>query len=174
MKKFLIVFAVLLVVVGPIVGYWIKTSNTEKTLRNKIPAQIDKVDMFYTKLVEILVTKAGVTKAYAEAATDFQVAVMEGRYSTGEKMMMWIQEANPTFDQSLYKDLMNSIEGLREGFFIEQVKLRDLKLTHDNLIDIFPSSLFVGKRGKIDVQILVNVETKEARETGIDKTPELF
>jgi hypothetical protein len=69
---------------------------------------------------------------------------------------------------------MNSVEGLRDGFFIEQTKLRDLKLTHDNMIDLFPSSLFVGKRGKIEVQLLVNKETKKARETGIDEGPELF
>ena len=58
-----------------------------------------------------------------------------------------------------YDKLMNTVEGLREGFYIEQKKLRDMKLTHDNMIDLFPSSLFVGDRGKIDVQLLINKET---------------
>lgn len=173
-KVTLIVLALLLVIGLPITKYGINTSNTEKGIRNAIPAQTDVVDLFYTKMWEELSTKAGVTKEYAKDATAFQVAVMEGRYSTGEKMMMWIQESNPTFDQSLYKDLMNSIEGLRDGFFIEQTKLRDMKLTHDNLIDMFPSNIFVGKRGKIDVQLLVNEATKEARKTDIDTSPELF
>lgn len=157
-----------------IIGYGIKVSNDEIKLRNKIPAQVDAVDLYYTKLWEILKTKAGVTKQYAKDVSKFQKDIMEGRYSTGNKMMMWIQESNPTFDQSLYKDLMNSIEGLREGFFIEQKKLRDMKLTHDNLITLFPSKLFVGKRGQIEVQLLVNEATKTARETGIDSSPELF
>lgn len=173
-KVFLIIVGVILILGGVTANYGIKTSNTEKKIRNTIPAQTDKVDLYYTKLVEILVTKAGITKEYAKANTEFQVAIMEGRYSTGTKMMMWIQESNPKFDQSLYKDLMNSVEGLREGFYIEQSKLRDIKLAHDNLIDLFPSSLFVGSRGKIEVQLLVNQATKTARETGIDETPKLF
>jgi hypothetical protein len=174
-KGLFVLFVSALVLFGIyVVGLWIKTSNTEKTLRNQIPAQIDKVDLYYTKLVEILVTDAGVTKEYARANTEFQKEIMEGRYGTGEKVMMWIQESNPQFDPSLYKDLMNTIKGLREGFFIEQSKLRDMKLQHDNLIDLFPTSIFVGKRGKIDVQLLVNQETKDARATGIESTPKLF
>ena len=173
-KTFLIILGVVILASIPVISYWVNTSNTEIDIRNTIPAQTDNVDLFYTKMWETLSTKAGVTKEYAKDATAFQVAVMEGRYSTGEKMMMWIQESNPTFDQSLYKDLMNSIEGLREGFFVEQQKLRQLKLEHDNLITKFPSKIIVGKRGQIEVQLLVNQATKNARETGIDESPTLF
>lgn len=167
----LAIVALLAVVVG---SYAVKTVNTEISLRTAIPAQVDNVDLFYTKMWETLQTKASVTQKYATDVTKFQKDIMEGRYSTGDKMMMWIQESNPTFDQSMYKDLMASIEGLREGFFIEQSKLRDMKRTHDNLILMFPSRIFVGKKEPIEVQLLVNEATKEARSTGIDKSPTLF
>ena len=173
-KVFLIILGVVIVLGGLIANYGIKISNNEIDLRIAIPAQTDKVDMYYTQLVEILVTKAGVSREYATQNKEFQKSIMEGRYSTGNKSMMWIQEANPEFDASLYKDLMNSIEGLRKGFFVEQSKLRDLAMQHERLIKRFPSKIFVGKRGVIEVQILVNKATKTARETGIESTPDLF
>lgn len=173
-KVFLIILTVVLVLGGLVANYGVKTSNGEKSMRNAIPAQTDAVDLFYTKLWETLKTNAGIVKENVTNQKEFAIGIMEGRYSTGEKSMMWIQEQNPNFDASGYDKLMNTVEGLREGFYIEQKKLRDMKLTHDNMIDLFPSSLFVGDRGKIDVQLLINKETKTARATGIDEGPELF
>jgi len=170
-----IVIVTVLVIFGAFVAnYGIQTSNTERSIRNAIPAQTDVIDLYYTNLWETLKTNAGIVKEDVKNQTEFAQSIMEGRYSTGEKSMMWIQEQNPDFDRSGYEKLMNEVEGLREGFKVEQEKLRDMKLTHDNLIDLFPSKVFVGKRGKIEVQLLVNNETKTARETGIDEGPDLF
>jgi len=99
---------------------------------------------------------------------------MEGRYSTGGEMMKWIQEANPEFDASLYKDVMNSIEGQREGFFVEQKKLRDMAVQHEVMLKTFPQKLVLGKREAIEVIILKNVATQKAYETGTDSSPKLF
>jgi len=173
-KTLLITSGVIILFAIFIVGYFIKISNSEKSLRNKIAAQQEMCEAYYTKLWEILKTKAGVADEYAKKFKDIQIGIMEGRYSTGGEMMKWIQEANPNFDASLYKDVMNSIEGERNGFFVEQKKLRDIKVTHDNMIDLFPSNLIVGKRGKIDVIILKNIATKAAYESGTDTSPDLF
>jgi hypothetical protein len=89
-------------------------------------------------------------------------------------MMKWIQEANPEFDASLYKDVMNSIEGQREGFFVEQKKLRDMSVLHEVMLKTFPKKLVIGKREPINVIILKNVATKAAYETGTDSSPDLF
>lgn len=173
-KTGIILLGVILTLALVIGIYVIKTSNAEKMLRNKIPAQEEMCQAFYTKLWEILQQKAGVANEYAEKFKEIQIGIMEGRYSQGGQMMKWIQEANPEFDASMYKDVMNSIEGERNGFFVEQEKLRDLKLQHDNMIDLFPSNVIVGQRGKIDVVILKNTATKRAYETGTDSSPELF
>jgi hypothetical protein len=174
MKGLLISLGVGLVLVGAIVLWAIGVSNAEIKLRAKISGQQEMTEAFYTKLWEVLKTKAGVAEEYAEKFKEIQVGIMEGRYSTGGEMMKWIQEANPEFDASLYKDVMNSIEGQREGFFVEQKKLRDMSVQHEVMLKTFPKKLVIGKREPITVIILKNVATKAAYETGTDSSPDLF
>ena len=174
MKGLLISLGVGLVLVGAIVLWAIGVSNSEIKLRAKISGQQEMTEAFYTKLWEVIKTKAGVAEEYAEKFKEIQVGIMEGRYSTGGEMMKWIQEANPEFDASLYKDVMNSIEGQREGFFVEQKKLRDMSVLHEVMLKTFPKKLVIGKREAINVIILKNVATKAADETGTDSSPELF
>jgi hypothetical protein len=175
MKGLLITAGVIIVLVASTIVWAIGTSNTEIRLRNRMSGQQEMCQAYYTKLWEILKTKAGVAEEYADQFKDIQTAIMEGRYS-GDKgeMMLWIQEANPQFDASLYKDVMNAIEGERNGFFVEQQKLRDMKVQHDNMLKIFPSKLVLANREPIDVVILKNVATQVAYETGTDQSPELF
>lgn len=174
MKNILIVLGVVLLIGGCIGGYWVSTSNSEITLRAKVEGQQEMTEAFYTKLWEIIKTQAKVANEYAEQFKEIQVGIMEGRYSTGGEMMKWIQESNPEFDASMYKKLMNSIEGERNGFFIEQKKLRDMKVTHDIMLKTFPSKMVVGDREPVEVVILKNLATKKAYETGTDSSPELF
>ena len=173
-KGLLITLVVVLVVGGALVAWGVGVSNTEKRLVNKIEAQQEATEVFYTKLWEILKSKAGVTEEYAEQFKEIQFGIMEGRYSTGGEMMKWIQEANPEFDASLYKDLMNSIEGERNGFFIEQKKLVDMEKQHKDMLEVFPKSVILKNRDAVTITVLKNVATKEAFETGTDSSPELF
>jgi hypothetical protein len=69
---------------------------------------------------------------------------------------------------------MNIIVSQRDGFKFRQKELLDLKREHDNLIDLFPSSLFVGSRGKIDVIIVTSTRTEEAFKSGKDDDTKLF
>jgi len=174
MKGFLITLGVLIVLAGSLVVWGIGVSNSERTLRNKIEAQQEMTEAYYTKLWEVLKTKAGVADEYAEQFKEIQLGIMEGRYSTGGEMMKWITEANPEFDASLYKDVMNSIEGERNGFFVEQVKLRDMNKQHDDMLVTFPKKVILKDREVIEVIILKNVATQEAYKTGTDSSPELF
>ena len=173
-KGLLITLVVVLIVGGALVAWGVGVSNTEKRLVNKIEAQQEATEVFYTKLWEILKSKAGVTEEYAEQFKEIQFGIMEGRYSTGGEMMKWIQEANPEFDASLYKDLMNSIEGERNGFFIEQKKLVDMEKQHKDMLEVFPKSVILKNRDAVTITVLKNVATKEAFETGTDSSPELF
>ena len=174
MKGFLIGLVITVFVAGGLVAWGVGVSNSERTLRNKIEAQQEASEIFYTKLWEILKSKAGVTSEYAEQFKEIQFGIMEGRYSTGGEMMKWIQEANPEFDASLYKDLMNSIEGERNGFFIEQKKLIDMQKQHKDMLVTFPKKVILAKREKVEIVVLKNVVTKEAFSTGTDQSPDLF
>jgi hypothetical protein len=85
-----------------------------------------------------------------------------------------ITEANPNFDASMYKKLMVSIEAQREGFFREQKKLVDLKLSHDNLRKKFPSKMFVGSEPELELKLITDSRTKDVMESGEDNDIELF
>jgi hypothetical protein len=174
MKGFLIGLVVLVIFGGSLVIWGVGVSNSERTLRNKIEAQQEATEIFYTKLWGILKSKAGVTEEYAEQFKEIQFGIMEGRYSTGGEMMKWIQEANPEFDASLYKDLMNSIEGERNGFFIEQKKLIDMQKQHRDMLVVFPKKVILKNREAIEIVVLKNAVTKEAFTTGNDQSPDLF
>ena len=174
MKGLFISLGVGLVLVSSIVLWIIGVSNAEIKLRAKISGQQEMTEAFYTKLWEVIKTKAGVAEEYADKFKEIQTAIMEGRYSTGGQMMKWIQEANPEFDASLYKDVMNSIEGQREGFFVEQKKLRDMSVVHEVMLKTFPKKIILGSREAINVIILKNVATQKAYETGTDSSPDLF
>jgi hypothetical protein len=174
MKGFLIGLVAVVFIAGGIILWAIGVSNSEIKLRARISGQQEMTEAFYTKLWEVLKTKAGVADEYAEKFKEIQTAIMEGRYSTGGEMMKWIQEANPEFDASLYKDVMNSIEGQREGFFVEQKKLRDMAVLHEVMLKTFPKKLIIGTREPIEVIILKNVATQKAYETGTDSSPDLF
>lgn len=174
MKGLFISLGVIILIAGSIILWAIGVSNTEITLRAKVSGQQEMTEAFYTKLWEVIKTKAGVAEEYAEKFKEIQVGIMEGRYSTGGEMMKWIQEANPEFDASLYKDVMNSIEGQREGFFVEQKKLRDMSVQHEIMLKTFPKKLIIGKREPVSVIILKNVATQKAYETGTDSSPDLF
>ena len=173
-KTVLIVTGVIAILVLGIIFWAVGVSNSEIKLRAKISGQQEMTEAYYTKLWEVLTTKAGVATEYADKFKEIQTSIMEGRYSTGGDLMKWIQEANPEFDASLYKDVMNSIEGQREGFFIEQKKLRDMAVQHEMMLKSWPSKMILKNREPIVVIILKNIATKQAYETGTDQSPVLF
>lgn len=173
-KSLVIILIVVGFIVGCLVVWGINISNNERTLRNQIANQHEVTEAYYTKLWEVIQTKAGVADEYAEQFKEIQLGVMEGRYSTGGDMMKWIQEAGVELSPELYKDLMNSIEGERNGFFIEQTKLRDMKKQHDDMLVVFPKKVVLRDRESIEVIILKNVATQEAYQTGTDTSPKLF
>ena len=174
MKGFLIGLIAIIAIVGGVILWAIGVSNSEIKLREKISGQQESCEIFYTKLWEVIKTKAGVADEYAEKFKEIQVEVMEGRYSTGGEMMKWIQEAGVNLTPELYKDVMNSIEGERNGFFVEQKKLIDMNVQHGIMLKTFPKKLVLANRESIEIMVLKNVATKNAYETGTDQSPELF
>jgi len=88
--------------------------------------------------------------------------------------MKWVQESNPEFDTSLYKDLMDSVEGLRANFATEQKLLFDIAREHKNLREQIPFSFIAGGRPEIDVNLVTSTRSKEAVDYGVDDDVNLF
>ena len=149
-------------------------NNTEIDLRNNFTAQETVCEGFYDKMWKILKSQAQITDKYAKDFEKIYTGIMKGRYSSGGGLMKWVQERNPEFDSSMYKKLMVSVESQREGFFREQKKLVDFKLTHDNLRQKFPSTLVVGSAKPLEVNLITSSKTKKVFETGEENDIDLF
>jgi uncharacterized protein YqiB (DUF1249 family) len=158
-------------------------SNAEVKLRNRAVAQEKVCEANFDKMWKVIKQKAGVTEQYKDGFRDIYVDLIRGRYANtdssgtvkqSDNLMKWIQESNPVFDVSLYKDLMVAIEAQREAFFDEQKTLIDIKMQHDNCLNTFPSSLFVGSRPVIEIKIITSETTEEVYSTGQENNIELF
>jgi hypothetical protein len=148
-------------------------SNKEVLIRNEFNAQQKNCEIVFDKMWKTIKDEANVTDQYKEGFREIYVGMMDARYGNDgnagkETLMKWIQESNPTFDPSLYAKLMNTIEGSREGFTVEQKKLLDINRTHRNLCSTFPNSMILSGRPAFDVKLVTSAQTKEAYATGED------
>lgn len=150
-------------------------NNHEVRLRNQISSQQKNNEAVFDNTWKILQQQAGVATQHKEAFKEIYADLMSGRYSNGGgEMMKWIQEHNPQFDSSLFKQLMNSIEAQRTLFTREQQKLIDLKREHDNLRQTIPSSFFVGSRPEVEITIVTSQKTDMTFSTGQENDIHLF
>jgi hypothetical protein len=176
MKKTILIGIGVFIIAAIVIVIWaVSTSNSEKKLVNAMDAQKEVVSLYYDKMWKILKQKAGVAEQAKSAFKEIYVPLIEGRYSKGDgTLMKWITEQNPSFDMGLYKDVQNSIEAERNGFFIEQKKLTDMNREHQNLLELFPSSIICGNRPKYEYTPITSAETKEVVRTGEENDIKLF
>jgi hypothetical protein len=177
MKKTIILIAVALVVLLSVIytATSISYTNKEAGLRAAIEAKVEANKSNYTKMFEVLVNEAGVAAQYADDFKEIYPKLVEGRYNHGGgQMMQWIQEHNPQFDTSLYKQVMTSIEAQRESFHTTQVELIDLSRQHNTLLKKFPGNWFLSDVPPIKIPVIVNDATDKAFKSGKEAMPELF
>lgn len=176
MKKVIIIGVSILTFVIIVVIIGVSASNKEIRLRSQITAQKQVCEAFYDKLWKVIAQKAQVADQYKGAFKEIYPQLIEGRYGNekGGTLMKWITESNPTFDVSLYKDLMTSIEAERAGFFMEQKRLVDLNNEHRIIRQTFPASIFIGGRSDIAITIVSSDATKRVMETGKENDIDIF
>jgi hypothetical protein len=181
MKKGLLIFAGIVVILGLMVAFWaIGLSNSEIKLRNRGNAQQEACAAYFDKVWKVLQQQAQVADQYKDGFKEIYTALMEGRYSGDsngqgkETFMKWIQESNPTFSPALYEKLMAAIEGQREGFFIEQQKLIDIDREHKNMRMTFPNSIVIGKRADLGIKIIKSLKTDDVYKSGQENDIDLF
>lgn len=171
-----IILAILCCIAVPLIITGISISNKEVKLRSTITAQKEVVESYFDKMWKVIEQKAQVANEYKVAFKEIYPALIEGRYGNeqGGTLMKWITESNPTFDVSLYKDLMKSIEAERAGFFMEQKRLIDLNNEHRIIRNTFPGSFFIGNRPDIEIKIISSSKTKAIIEQGEENDINLF
>lgn len=148
------------------------TSNKEIGLRNRAETQRKKVEIVYDQMWKIIRDKAKVTDNYKDAFKDIYTGIISGRYDKGDgALLKFVTESNPNFDISLYSSLMQSIEAERNNFTVAQSAMIDIIREHDNLLQKFPSSIFIGSRPRIEYTVISSTKSKEVMQSGKDDEP---
>jgi hypothetical protein len=159
-----------------IIGFmYIGASNKEIALRNQIKAKQAANKASFDTVWKVIAGKASVTEKERESFRTTFIDIMNARTGNDKNLMWkWAHEAQIPINNDLWKDLSVAIESQREGFKQDQQMLLDLNREHDNMIDTFPSSLFVGQRGKITVQIVTSTKTEQTFQTGKEENADPF
>lgn len=158
-----------------VVIMYIKYNNEEVSLRKEAEAQIGKVETVHDTMWKVIKQKAGVTEEYRDTFEKIFPEIISGRYSQdGATSMKWIQESNPEFDTSLYKDLMQAIEVQRMYFNQAQTRMLDIIRQRETLLELIPAKFFISNKTKIDYKIISSTNTKTVVQTGIDDDVDLF
>ena len=162
---------VVIIFVAAIINY----NNQEVSLRKEAEAQRKNIEGIHDRMWKTIKQKAGVTEQYREAFEKVYPQIMSGRYGNDiEAAMKWIQEANPEFDTSLYKDLMQTIEVQRAYFHNSQERMLDIVRERETLLDTIPAMFFIFNRRKIEYTMVTSTRSKKAMDTGLDDESELF
>lgn len=151
-------------------------SNEEIELRNQAVAQQKANEATFDKVWKVLKQKAGIMDKQREDFRAVYTGIMNERYqgeANGAPAFKWIKEHNPEFPMDMYKDISNAIESNRATFLRVQKRLIDIKREHDNIRKKFPSSLIVGSRPELDIQIVTSKRTKRTFETGEENEEDL-
>jgi hypothetical protein len=95
--------------------------------------------------------------------------------------MKWVQESNPNANyeavSALYADLSRSIEGQRDGFFMEEKMIQSIVLEHDNIMTKFPSGWILSSfmsRTRLTYKPITSDVTDEVIKTGKDNNTKVF
>lgn len=174
------VIAILAILVLSLIGSFVSFSNQEIDLRNRFTQKMEERTAFYDKMWKTLSQKSQIALKNDSSFTRNVDAIMSGRKDSEGVFMKWIQESNPNanYDQVsiLYQDLSRSVEGERDGFFIQEKMIQGIVLEHSNLIGKFPGSLwnsFLG-REKLVYKPITSDRTDEVIKTGKDNNVDLF
>ena len=162
----------LTIVIG---SMYVSASNGEIELKNQATAQEQVCKNNYDAMFKEIAQIAEVSDQYKETFKEIYPALIEGRYKNdGNTLMKWIQESNPSFDTKLYSKLIDVIESKRDGFKHEQDKLADVAREHNNILEKWPSSMFVGSRPKLNITFVSSSKTKEVYRTGEENDIDVF
>lgn len=157
-------------------GAYIGSHNREVTLRTAIEAKQTANQATFDNMWKKIAQVAEVTEAQKNALKEIFVEHAQARTGSGSDgaVMKWITESVPNVDVSVYKNLQNIITSARDSFTSDQLALLDLKREHDKLLLTFPSTLFVGGRPRIEVQIVTSGRTQSTFATGKDEDTKVF
>ena len=162
------------------IGSFISFSNQEARLNNTFTQKMNERTAFYDKMWKTISQKSQIALKNDSSFYRNVNAIMEGRKDAGDVFMKWVQESNPNANYdavgNLYADLSRTVEGQRDGFFMEEKMIQSVVLEHENLISTFPGTfwnIFLGRKS-ITYKPITSDRTDEVIRTGKDNDVEVF
>lgn len=175
----LVTIGVVVLVLLTLIFSFISWKNDVVDLDTQYEQKISERTAFYDKMFKIISGKTQIAVKNDNSFKEVVNAQVQGQKNGEQLMMAWVQQSNPTatFSEvsSLYRELGNTIEGQREGFFETEKILSDIVRQHTNLIKKFPGSLyniFSGEKVK-EYKPIQSTTTSEVMRTGIDDNVKL-
>jgi hypothetical protein len=154
----------------------ISATNRDVELRAAAAAQQEALATNFDKLWKTIQQQAEVATAERESFRKTYVEIMNaqrGQAGNGS-LASFLSQAGVTVSPELFRQLMTSIEAQRESFNREQTHLIKIKQEHDTLRGRFPSSIFVGGRPPIEIQLVTSARTEEALSSGREDGVHVF
>lgn len=168
-KTIILIILAIVVLAATYFGLLINYQSSEVRLRATITQKQKTNEASRDTMFNILKNKAGVLEQHREDFKAIWVDLVGKRYENDKGVLFkWVQEKNPEWDTSLYKDLMVSIEAERHRFLRDQVELASLKVSHDTLLNSPVSGFFLSGRAPIEITIVTSSGSQEAFRTGTD------
>lgn len=165
MIALIIIAAVILLIV---VIYFFYVNNREVALRKEAEAQNKNIASVHDTMWKIIKDKASVSEKYRETFEKIYPELINGRYKDNDATMKWIQEANPDFDTSLYRDLMQAIESQRMYFQRAQERMLDIIRERETLLNSMPAKFFITNKQAIEYTVIASDKTNEVMQTRVD------
>ena len=157
-------------------GSVISTNNELVAMEQGLQAQYDQDRNAYDNMFKKFQEVAQVPAMYTEDLKKVYDSAIQNRYGKdGSKaMFQWIQEHNPNFDSSMYRQIQQVIEAGRNSFEAEQKMLLDKKRVYLTALNQFPTVVVARMLGfpKIDlkkIDILTSERTEQAFGTKKDE-----
>lgn len=177
MNKTLVIGLAVGFVTFGIIGTAISASNTANRFEKTIKASHRDSENILGQYAPKLAEQIGVSKLQANAVRDIISGANETRYGEqgSQASIQWIQEQNPTLDQSNYRVILETIEAGRNDFKIKQTMKIDQLREYETALGNIPGGLMMKLTGwpsedffeKYEV-IIVSDHAGKAFETGRD------
>ena len=150
--------------ISSLMGINNQCASFEQTIIAQYKQNQNSYDNYFKKVKEV----AQVPDMYTASFKSVYDGMMKGRYGAeGSKaVFQWIQENNPSFDSSVFKEIQEVIVAGREDFEANQKTLLDKKQVYQSMLNSMPDGFFAKIVGypKIDLSkydIVTSDETEK-------------
>ncbi len=144
--------------------------NNKYNFSNKQKAS----ELVMDKMTKILCQQAGISTEYKGQFVESTQAIMAGRKDAPQLLFKAIHEHNPTFDSSLLKTLMHSVEAYRGEFTEAQMAVKEAETVNNKYIETnFWVAWFPGVE-KVEAKFVTSTGTEQAFKTGKEDDIDLF